>query len=608
MATHVRVPLFAALYFLLATTHANVPTVLSYQAYLMDESGAPINNAATVTVSIYNVDSGGSPLWTDTRLLTPEQGLVSIDLGGSAAPFPPGLFSNPLWLGIEVDSDGEMTPRRALTTAAFAFEADNALSLAGQGAAAYDQSGHVADMGNPHGVTAAGIGAASAADIASLQGQINAALATIASLQNTVSTLQTDLAAANATVALLQTDSAANATNIGLLQTDVAAVQGNSVLALDGILTLNATTAQFSGVDVQIVNGTGTTDGATNGVGNLIVGYNTNTTDPPICSLGEFDEQSACESGGGSWESVHKSGSHNVVVGDWHNYSRHSGLVVGFDNNITGKMSSVTAGRENTARGEVSTVSGGLFNDASGFGASVSGGVLNEAIAPRAAIAGGRSNVASGLESSILGGDSNEASGGTSTVSGGSRNTAAGRTAHVAGGGGITGNVAFGSHSTVLGGEGNIAGDPELANSLLGSSATVSGGAGNVASGIRAYVSGGLGNTASGTEASVSGGTLNEASGEYASVTGGNGNIAVGSSSSVSGGQDNRVYGDFAVVVGGRQNSAGLIDEPQVSEHGVIVGGENNGSTGDRSVVSGGQSRIANGTDDWVAGSLFEDE
>jgi hypothetical protein len=31
---------------------------------------------------------------------------------------------------------------------------------------------------------------------------------------------------------------------------------------------------EFSGVNVNIVNGTGTTDGTVNGPGNLIVGYN----------------------------------------------------------------------------------------------------------------------------------------------------------------------------------------------------------------------------------------------------------------------------------------------------------------------------------------------
>ena len=43
---------------------------------------------------------------------------------------------------------------------------------------------------------------------------------------------------------------------------------------------------RFSGVNVQIVNGTGSTDGAANGVGNLLVGYQElrNTTPGPSCS------------------------------------------------------------------------------------------------------------------------------------------------------------------------------------------------------------------------------------------------------------------------------------------------------------------------------------
>src|SRR5437867_657055 len=38
--------------------------------------------------------------------------------------------------------------------------------------------------------------------------------------------------------------------------------------------SFDGTTLQFSGINVQIVSGSGTTDGAVNAKGNLIVGYN----------------------------------------------------------------------------------------------------------------------------------------------------------------------------------------------------------------------------------------------------------------------------------------------------------------------------------------------
>jgi hypothetical protein len=70
-------------------------------------------------------------------------------------------------------------------------------------------------------------------------------------------------------------------------------------------ITFDAATNEviITGANLRIVNGLGTTD-TTNGLGNLIVGYN--------------------ESRGG--ENV-RTGSHNVVVGQQHNFSRFGGIV-----------------------------------------------------------------------------------------------------------------------------------------------------------------------------------------------------------------------------------------------------------------------------------------
>lgn len=112
----------------------------------------------------------------------------------------------------------------------------------------------------------------------------------------------------------------------------------------------------FSGVNVRIVNGSGSTEGKLNGLGNLIVGYN--------------------EPRGEGHETLH-SGSHNVIVGSKHNYSSYGGLVVGAANTISGKYSSVCGGQWNTATGEYSSVSGGHLNAAKGNYSCIRGG-LNE--------------------------------------------------------------------------------------------------------------------------------------------------------------------------------------------------------------------------------------
>src|SRR5699024_4725366 len=125
------------------------------------------------------------------------------------------------------------------------------------------------------------------------------------------------------------------AATIAGLQSELAAVQGNSVLALDGKLALvtdpvtSQPTARFEGVNVQVVNGQGTTD-TINGLGNLIVGYNeTDSSGITFCSDGQYDNQADCESNGETWGAYQHSGSHNLIAGYRNAYSQSGGFVAG---------------------------------------------------------------------------------------------------------------------------------------------------------------------------------------------------------------------------------------------------------------------------------------
>jgi hypothetical protein len=221
------------------------------------------------------------------------------------------------------------------------------------------------------------------------------------------------------------------------------------VAALEDLLkpfTRVGTEVIITGANLHLVNGLGATE-TTNALGNLIVGYN------------ELRGQ----------EQDIRTGSHNVVVGEQHNFSRFAGIVVGFRNEISGNFAAVSGGQENVASGLFSAVSGGEFNRASG---------------DHAAVSGGQSNTASGGAAAVSGGNSNTASGVFAVVSGGLFNTASGFVAAVSGGGGF---------------------NP---------------GEGNTASGDRAVVSGGFGNTASGPFSVVSGGQNRTAEGEFDWVAG----------------------------------------------------------------------------------------
>jgi hypothetical protein len=122
---------------------------------------------------------------------------------------------------------------------------------------------------------------------------------------------------------------------------------------------------RITGANLRIVNGLGRTDCGTedepipdcpNGVGNLIGGYN------------ELRE---------GVENI-RTGSHNVVVGQWHNFSRFGGIVVGILNTISGDFAVVSGGTENTASSAWASVSGGGGITAdSGWAAGSFGGEIS---------------------------------------------------------------------------------------------------------------------------------------------------------------------------------------------------------------------------------------
>jgi hypothetical protein len=122
-------------------------------------------------------------------------------------------------------------------------------------------------------------------------------------------------------------------------------------------LTFDAATKELriTGVNLRLLNGLGSTD-TTNGLGNLIVGYN----EP--------------RDGG----ETRQTGSHNVVVGKQHQFSSFGGLVVGLQNEIRGAYSAVSGGVRNTAAGEFSSVSGGHNRMAEGDFDWVAGSLVED--------------------------------------------------------------------------------------------------------------------------------------------------------------------------------------------------------------------------------------
>jgi len=107
--------------------HAAIPQTITYQGYLTDPQGTPIDESISIVFSIYSQASEGTALWTETHTVAVTDGVFSSTLGkGNTIALP---FDTPYYLGIKVGSDNEMTPRQALTSVAYAFRALEADSV-----------------------------------------------------------------------------------------------------------------------------------------------------------------------------------------------------------------------------------------------------------------------------------------------------------------------------------------------------------------------------------------------------------------------------------------------------------------------------------------------
>ncbi|NOU45070.1 MAG: hypothetical protein HOO87_16230, partial [Methyloglobulus sp.] len=103
-------------------------------------------------------------------------------------------------------------------------------------------------------------------------------------------------------LAALESANTALKAQVTSLQTALNTVKNNSVLKLNGKLRVNAQgDALFTGVNVQVVNGQGSTLTA-NGKGNLVIGYN--EVDPavhPVCSNFSFSTKADCTAASAVW-------------------------------------------------------------------------------------------------------------------------------------------------------------------------------------------------------------------------------------------------------------------------------------------------------------------
>ena len=102
---------------------ADIAEIMSYQGVLRDGSGNAVPDGSyDVTFRIYDVESGGTALWTESQTLTATGGIINAHLGSVTTLTTLG-FDVPYWLGIAIEGGAELVPRTALTTVPYAAHA-----------------------------------------------------------------------------------------------------------------------------------------------------------------------------------------------------------------------------------------------------------------------------------------------------------------------------------------------------------------------------------------------------------------------------------------------------------------------------------------------------
>ncbi len=588
--------LIFAMLLLSVTATAQLPTTISYQGFLSDSLGQPLNGTMPMTFRFFNDSTGGASLNTQSYSGVPvNNGVYSVVIPGRPDTIGP-IGPRPLGQFIEVEVNGQvMSPRMKLTSVPYAMTANTVL---GPGSSAND-SGAIA-MGTKNSANGRYSIISGGSDNKTGSGIIAKSTQMKKPSEN------------------LKKKSSEKLTK----KTETVRYPGNGDYS------------EIGGGSNNIANGDYSTIGggewntiANSGYGSVIAG-----------GSGGFIKAVSSFIGGGEGNEIGDdvSGDQSVIGGGGSNrVFAYTSVISGGNGNLIDNPSvsgTIGGGEGNTVEGLIGTIGGGTSNFVKGEAGTVAGGIYNEVISNFSIIAGGSDNLTSGNASVITGGTYNRARGDHSFIGGGGgtfdpdlyevldSNSAIGDYTVICGG---LGNLAIGLSSTIGGGSGNQTLNSILLNAEIsgngisemrgsknndiksskkisfnpnagGNGATIGGGYGNITRDQATTISGGGYNHAEGPFSTVSGGGNNRATGTGASIGGGDDNIATGYEARVSGGGPNRARGDWSVVGGG--GGLPLADSNSANGHySTVPGGRANKALGGYSFAAGFNAKAVHG-------------
>jgi trimeric autotransporter adhesin len=590
------------LYIMAEGANGSVPERINYQGYLTDKNGNPINAGVTITVSIYTVPTGGTPLWTEQHIVVPDSGVYNLVLGSMEPLYLDYSLHDLFYLGVKVGSDAEMTPRQEVTSVGSAHTAWTALNLVCTSCVSQTDIDQTSVQRRVSGTCAAG----SSIRVISQDGTVTCETDDTGGIpSNTVTTL--DGSSAPGTASEYSRGDHKHAIGTGaitsshildgtIMNTDINAAAGISgtKLASDGSVMKSLSAG--TNISVNNNNNGSWTVTATGGNNWSLTGNS--STNPTNNFIGTTDNQALVLRVNNAQALLIEptttspniiGGYSSVISGVYGATIAGGGKINGFENSITDDFGTIGGGLYNRAGNSAGTTSDATFG-------TVAGGYNNRAEGTSSSVGGGVGNRVTGLSSSIAGGESNYVSGQFSSVGGGIRNQVTADYGTIAGGGwAVSGDVGTENRVTdnygTIGGGGNNQAGNNVGTTSDATYATVGGGVDNDASGPTATVGGGGENTASGSNATVGGGRENIASGLDATVGGGGVNYATGNYATVGGGSSNQASGDAAIIGGGNSNKA-------TAFYAMVGGGSSNQANQWAATVCGGAGNIAS---EWYA-------
>lgn len=106
---------------------ADVPRLVGHEGRLLRSDGSPERGSVQLTFAFYTAGTGGTLVWAETQSITLSATGYYSALLGKVVPLP--TIRQPVWLGVTVVGEAEMTPRAQMASALYALEVGQARSV-----------------------------------------------------------------------------------------------------------------------------------------------------------------------------------------------------------------------------------------------------------------------------------------------------------------------------------------------------------------------------------------------------------------------------------------------------------------------------------------------